>query len=444
MIASVASSKIMQTIALWLYRLITWVLAPLVRIRLKRRALKEPLYGQFVQERFGDYVQPRSEGWVWIHAVSLGETRAAAVLLQELRQKIPSMRLLLTHGTATGREEGAKLLHAGDVQVWQPWDSAAATRRFFTHFKPCMGILMETEVWPQLCAAALDAQVPMVLVNARLSEQSAARAQQLAWLSQPAFASLSKVLAQTHEDAQRLSACGVRSVQVLGNLKFDASPDAAQLAQGRQFKAACATQSIVMLASSREGEEAQFLKQFIALAGMNQSPSAMNLEVTKTTQKIQCMIVPRHPQRFEEIHQLCEQLGLSVSRRSSWTDRPHSADVWLGDSMGEMPLYYALADVALLGGSFEPLGGQNLIEAIAAGCPVVMGPHTFNFKEACETAQHWGAALRAADLAEALLLSRNALQSDAQMKGLRESGQEWLAQSRGAARATAQSITQHD
>ena len=430
----------MQAFALMLYSAITWALQPLVRMRLRRRAVQEPLYGQWTQERFGHYAQVPSQGWVWIHAVSLGETRAAAILLRELRIAIPGMKLLLTHGTATGREEGAKLLQEGDVQVWQPWDSKAATRRFLAHFKPRIGILMETEVWPQLCAAAAQARVPMVLANARLSDISAAKAQRFALLARPAFASFAQVLAQTQLDAQRLREMGACPVQVMGNLKFDVSLDAALLDLGRQLKSQCADRSVVMLASSREGEEALFLEQIKVVAGIKYNSNATNSIAIKAHTSIQWMIVPRHPQRFDEVQRLCEQEGLSVSRRSSWADAPQAADVWLGDSMGEMALYYALADIALLGGSFEPLGGQNLIEAIAAGCPVVMGPHTFNFAEACETAQRQGAALRAPNMQEALHLAWQALQSNEQKTKLRESGEIWLTQSRGAARLAAQAI----
>ncbi|MFM7332677.1 MAG: 3-deoxy-D-manno-octulosonic acid transferase [Brachymonas sp.] len=432
----------MQKLTLCMYRLITWALVPLVRARLKRRAAKEPLYGQWMDERFGRYTQPAASGWVWVHAVSLGETRAAAILLHELRAQIPGMKLLLTHGTATGRAEGEKLLQAGDVQVWQPWDHASSTRAFFRHFKPRMGIVMETEVWPQLCQAAQEAGVPLVLANARLNDVSAAKAQRLAWLSRPAFASFAQVLAQTQDDAARLQAVGAQRVQVMGNLKFDVSLEASALAQGQALKAASGSMPVILLASSREGEEAQFLEQIRQYAGIKSTQNATDLIATSKPRQIQWMIVPRHPQRFDEVQRLCEQAGFSVSRRSSWLGDPMAADVWLGDSMGEMPMYFALADLALLGGSFAPLGGQNLIEAIAAGCPVVMGPHTFNFAEACETAQQMGAALRCANMASAVQTVLHTAQSESVMLSLKQQGQQWLAQSRGAAARMARAIAQ--
>ncbi|WP_312303030.1 3-deoxy-D-manno-octulosonic acid transferase [Pulveribacter sp.] len=399
----------MQRFALWLYALATCLATPLLRAKLRRRALAEPAYGQHVDERFGHYgpaldsVQPQAEDerFVWIHAVSLGETRAAALLLKELRPLLPGMRLLLTHGTATGRAEGAALLQPGDVQLWLPWDTPGATRRFVRHFRPAIGILMETEVWPCLAAACRRAGVPLVLANARLNEKSRAGARRLAWLARPAYSGLTAVWAQTEADAERLRSVGAPVAAVLGNLKFDVVPPPAQQAHGRAWRAA-ATRPVALLASSREGEEALWLAALQSNRPPTQAGQAPAAIKTGATGKLQWLLVPRHPQRFDEVERLCRAAGLTVSRRSRWTAGPEAADVWLGDSMGEMALYYGLAHVALLGGSFERLGGQNLIEAAACGCPVVMGPHTFNFAEAAELALKAGAAERVPDMASAV------------------------------------------
>ncbi|TAG25222.1 MAG: 3-deoxy-D-manno-octulosonic acid transferase [Burkholderiales bacterium] len=430
----------MQAFALSVYRLLTWALQPLVRLRLSRRAAKEPLYGQWIGERFGSYSQPASEGWIWIHAVSLGETRAAAILLRELRAQIPGMKLLLTHGTATGREEGAKLLQAGDLQVWQPWDSRKATQSFFKCFKPRIGIVMETEVWPNLCAAAKEAGVPMVLANARLSDRSLRKAQRVSLLAKPAFASFAAVLAQTDDDAKRLQLVGASQVSVVGNLKFDVRIDPALQQTGRAFKQQLGDTRVIMLAISREGEEVQFLEQIRLISGINTAESAIESIANKSASKIQWLIVPRHPQRFDEVQRLCEQAGLAVSRRSQWNDTPTPADIWLGNSLGEMAMYYSLADVALLGGSFEPLGGQNLIEAIAAGCPVIMGPHTFNFLEASETAQAAGAAVRVASMQAGVQEAAALMGQPAKRQALQQAGAHWLAMSQGAAQRQAQAL----
>jgi 3-deoxy-D-manno-octulosonic-acid transferase len=377
-----------------------WLAQPLLRRKLARRGAAEPRYLQAVPERFGHYDAPADAGFIWLHAVSLGETRAAAILIHQLRQRLPGMRLLLTHGTATGRAEGAALLQAGDVQVWQPWDTPGAVKRFLAHFRPRIGVLLETEVWPNLTAACRHAGVPLVLANARLSEKSLHRALRLAWIAKPAYQSLAAVWAQTEIGAQRFRQLGAPVRAVFGNLKFVAKPVAGQFAEGRAWRAACG-RPVILLASSRAGEELQLLQ---ALESFRLEAGAPSSDVaTKTiVNQVQWLIVPRHPQRFDEVAALIGQHGFAVSRRSAWAPGPQAADIWLGDSLGEMALYYGLADVALLGGSFEPLGGQNLIEAAACGCPVVMGPSTFNFAQAARLAEAAGAAIRADAMAQAL------------------------------------------
>ena len=374
-----------------LYSLATRAVQPLLRRKLRRRGEAEPGYLEAIEERFGRYEGHAEPGALWIHAVSLGETRAAAILVEALRRREPGIRLLLTHGTATGRAEGARLLRTGDLQAWLPWDTPGAVARFLDHFRPSAGVLMETEVWPNLVAACARRRVPLALANARLSDKSLRQALRLAPLSRPAYRGLSAVWAQTEADAQRLARAGARVDGIFGNLKFDARPDEAQLARGRAWRARAGA-PVLMFASSREGEEADFFREAASRRAQGLPP-------------LQWLVVPRHPQRFDEVAQLAAHAGLTVSRRSEWgEDGPppdgQAADVWLGDSLGEMALYYGLADVALLGGSFAPLGGQNLIEASACGCPVVMGPHTFNFAEAADNAQAAGAALRVVSLGE--------------------------------------------
>ena len=356
--------------------------------RLWRRGRSEPGYRLWLHERLGYYPGRRPmPGALWLHAVSLGEARAALPLIEALRKARPDMRLLLTHGTATGRAAGRRLMQDADGQVWLPYDTPGAMRRFLRHFKPCVGVLMETELWPNLMREADRAGVPIVLANARLSERSALKGERLSALLHPAARRLSLVLAQTVDDARRLRAAGAPNVMVTGNLKFDVTPPPQLAALGLQWRQGL-HRPVVLAASTREGEEGPLLAAWAALPG----PRPLLL------------LVPRHPQRFEEVAALVHMQVLSLACRSEWDDAPppeaEQVDVWLGDSMGEMPLYYACADVALLGGSFAPVGGQNLIEAAACGCPVVMGPHTFNFAQASKQAQAARAALRVADINE--------------------------------------------
>ena len=376
-------------------------LTPLLLARLFWRARREPPYGQAIGERLG-FGAPTEPGALWLHAVSLGETRAAEPLIQALRAARPGLRLLLTHGTATGRETGAALLRAGDAQRWLPFDTPGAVRRFLRRHRPAIGVLMETEVWPNLQAEALAAGVPMVLANARLSDKSLRKSLRLDALMRPAVEALSTALAQTEDDARRLREAGARDVQVCGNIKFDLRPDPALLARGGRWRATAAGRPIVLAASWREGEDEPLLQAWAAMLAQSDASASRPL----------LALVPRHPQRFDEVAALVQAAGLTLSRRSTWgegdaaaPDAAAAADVWLGDSMREMPAYYALADVALLGGSFAPLGGQNLIEAAACGCPVVMGPHTFNFADAAQLAEAQSAARRVPAIGDGVALA---------------------------------------
>lgn len=378
-----------EGLALALYAAALRLLTPFYLLRLWRRGAKEALYRHALGERLGLYGRPAEPGRLWIHAVSLGETRAASALVAVLREREPGVRILLTHATATGREAGAALLREGDAQAWLPYDTPGAVRRFLRHWRPRLGVLMETEVWPTLLREAERARVPMALANARLSAKSLRQGQRFGALLRPAARRVTLALAQTEADAQRIREMGTARVEVAGNLKYDIAMDPALIARGQAWARQLA-RPVLMLAVSREGEEAALL------AAWAQQPAPRPL----------LAVVPRHPQRFDEIATQITAAGFSLARRSSWHDEPPAAalaaDVWLGDSMREMPLYYGLASVALLGGSFEPLGGQNLIEAAACGCPVLAGPHTFNFAEASELALGAGAAERCPSLTTAV------------------------------------------
>jgi 3-deoxy-D-manno-octulosonic-acid transferase len=370
-----------QRLALAAYSLLLRLLTPAYLLRLWWRGRREPLYRFAMAERLGFVARDARGGALWLHAVSLGETRAAAALVDTLRSQRPGSRLLLTHGTATGREAGRALLRDGDQQCWLPWDTPGAVRRFLQRKRPAAGVLMETEVWPNLLHGASAHGVPMLLANARLSEKSQAKGRRIDALIRPLAGSLVRVLAQTEADARRLREAGAPAVRVCGNLKFDVNPNPKLLGRGLQWRQLLA-RPVVMAAATREGEERPLLQCWAAL----DAPRPLLL------------LVPRHPQRFDEIADMVAGFGLQLARRSGWQALPSgpamAADVWLGDSMGEMPLYYAVADVALLGGSFARLGGQNLIEAAACGCPLVMGPHTFNFAEAAELSLAAGASIR--------------------------------------------------
>ncbi|MCV2348223.1 3-deoxy-D-manno-octulosonic acid transferase [Paucibacter sp. Y2R2-4] len=430
-----------ERLSRWAYAGLLRLLTPFYLLRLWRRGSVEPQYRQRLGERLGFYQQAAAaQGWLWVHAVSLGETRAAAALISALRERQPTLRLLLTHSTATGWEAGQALLQKDDAQTWLPYDTPGAVRRFLQHWQPALGVLMETEIWPTLQFEAAQAQLPMVLANARLSERSQRRGERFKALLQPAGRRLTLALAQTQADAERLSASGAASVQVQGNLKFDMQMDEALLAQGRKWREQL-QRPVLLAAVTREGEEAMLLQAWQQAWEKPSGPGAAESGSLKPL----LLIVPRHPQRFDEVAGLIEAAGLRLSRRSQWDDqgpsaKDCSADACLGDSMREMALYYAFSDVALLGGSFAPLGGQNLIEAAACGCPVIMGPHTFNFAEASALAIESAAAQRAPDMTTGLAMALSLCQNKAEQALMRERSLAFAAQHRGAAARMAEQI----
>ena len=413
----------LQSMVHLVYSGLTVLLQPALRWKLRRRARSEPAYAQRVEQRFGHYGTAALQAGpvLWVHSVSLGETRAIGALIDLLRAQWPGMRLLLTHGTATGLDAGADLLQAGDLQVWQPWDTPSATRSFVQHFRPRLGLLVDTEIWPNLVRACAQAGVPLCLVNARLSAHSLQRAQRLHWLAEPAYQSLAGVWPQDEDQAMRFRALGVKPHAPTGNIKFDREPDLALWGQGQAVRQA-QLRPVLMLAVSREGEEQMWLD------AMRQArANGLGMD------RVQWVIVPRHPQRFDAVADLLQSAGLSVARRSVAGAQFSAADVWLGDTLGEMAFYYGLADVALLGGSFAPLGGQNLIEAAACRCPVVMGPHTFNFAQAAEMAQETGAALVRPDMASALHAAMQLLEDPVALEAASSAAWAFAQTHRGAA-----------
>jgi len=389
----------------WLYTA-AWRLAlPLILARLWWRGRREPGYRDFVGERLGHYTVSRRQKLLWIHAVSVGEARAAAPLVRMLQQAFGDHRVLMTCTTAAGRETIKQVYGESVLESYLPYDFPAAVQRFLEYFRPRLGVLMETEIWPNLLAGCAASGVPLLLANARMSEKSARGYARWKALTGPAFRSLAAVCAQSAADAERLRALGAAHVAVTGNLKFDVQPDASQLAAGRAWRAAL-DRPVVLLASTREGEEKMLLEH---LGG-----------------SFLTVVVPRHPQRFDEVAQLTQ------SRRSR-TPLPAPADrVHLGDTMGEMAFYFGACDVAVIGGSFMPLGGQNLIEALAAGTPVVTGPSMFNFAEATRLAVQAGAAIQAADAARAMAQARALLTDPARRQAMSKAGRQLCEAHRGA------------
>ncbi len=400
----------------FLYTLAVWFVAiPWAVLHLLWRARRQPAYLRHWNERFALYAGRRAaRPTIWIHAVSVGETRAAQPLVAALEARYPDHAIVMTHMTPTGRETSAALFGDDVERLYLPYDCPFAMGRFLSRYRPAAGLVMETELWPNLVAACRRRGIPLALVNARLSERSARRYARLPGLTRETLAALTAIAAQGEEDARRLRELGAANVEVFGNLKFDITPPEAQLAMGRAFRARVGERPVFLCASTREGEE------------------ALILDAWPRRQHALLVIVPRHPQRFADVAALVAARGFTMQQRSDEAPVAPETEVWLGDSMGEMFAYYAAADVAFVGGSLLDYGCQNLIEPAGVGTPVLIGPSTFNFAEAARAAIAAGAAVQVAD-APALVREAFALLADSGRRmTMAESGRAFTARHRGA------------
>jgi len=408
-----------------LYTLAIHALLPWALAHLAWRARRQPAYLHHWGERFGRYrARPAAGPTLWIHAVSVGETRAAEPLVAALRARHPDCRILFTHTTPTGRATSEQLFGATVERVYLPYDAPWAVRAFLRHFRPALGIVMETELWPHLAAACHAQGIPLALVNARLSERSARRYARFSALTRATLGKLAAIAAQGEDDARRLRALGAPAATVTGNLKFDIAPALADT----DFRARIGDRPLFLCASTRAGEEALILAEWktVGIGG-----TAL------------LAIVPRHPQRFEEVARLIEAHGLRGQRRSDGQPVAPDTQVWLGDSLGEMSAYYAAArdgGVAFVGGSLLDFGCQNLIEPCAAGVPVLIGPSTFNFAEAAREALAAGAARQVVDAAQLVAQAQTLLADRPARTAMGEAGQAFVARHRGATARTLEMI----
>lgn len=411
-----------------------WSLAlPFVLFRLWLRGREEPGYRDHIAERLGWYPSYNKRPTLWVHAVSAGETRAAEPLVRALLNAYPQHHIVLTHMTPIGRSTGQTLFaNVSDrmTQAFLPYDINWMIRRFLGHFSPSACLLIETEVWPNLIAQCKNSGVPVCLVNARLSERSLKKAQRLSSLMIPAARAIDYVAAQSGPDAERLSSLGVRDLCVTGNMKFDVSPPPLMAERGAKLRAYFGERPVFICASTREGEEALILDAFKQI----RLPRAL------------LIITPRHPQRFDQVAALLEQHQFKFIRRSTLNFEqtelpiPTDTEVVLGDSMGEMYMYYAASDLAFVGGSLVELGGHNLIEAFAMSRPVLTGPHTFNFSEITEQAIVANCAQRASDAQNMLHRAQQLLDAAAQRQQMGQAAHAFFLQHQGATQRTLKAI----
>ncbi len=412
-----------MTLVRFLYTVVLFFALPFIALRLLLRALRQPAYMRHVGERFGWYGFKVKQPVIWLHAVSVGETRAAQPLVDALLNKYPHHQILMTYMTPTGRATGESVFRDRAERVlhaYLPYDYPFCVTRFLEHFRPRIGLIMETELWFNLLAACAARATPTLLINGRLSEKSARGYQRIARLAREALQSMAVVTAQSEADGARFRALGAPRVAVCGNIKFDISPDRVLAEAGRAWRAALPqTQRVLFAANTRQEEEALILDAWCAIAEVHRA-------------NLLLVMAPRHPQRFNEVAALIEKSGLKLARRSMNQLPSPDTQIWLGDSMGEMAAYYALCDVAFVGGSLLPLGGHNLIEACALGKPVFIGPHTFNFSEAAQMALACGAAQRVESASALMQQALSLLKDEAQFKQRSAAAARFAEEHRGA------------
>jgi len=354
----------------FLWTALVMLIMPLALIRLAWRGLQERGYWQHIPERFSFYgKKSETKESIWIHAVSVGEARAVAPLVEALQKNYPHHRIVITQMTPAGRRTSNEI-YAGKVTVtYAPYDIPFLVNRFIRHFNPMLLLLVETEIWPNWIYACKKNTIPALLINARLSEKSFRAYQRFSFWIKPALHALTAVAAQTPADAERLAALGAHSITVSGNLKFDVEPNQQQIIEGREWRKTRVDRFVWIAASTREGEEELLLQV------------QRDLIVAMPDKNPLMILVPRHPQRFEEVEKLIEKNNLRLQRKSGTNKLHQQTQVLLGNTMGEMYFYYALADVAVMGGSWLPFGGQNPIEPAQVGLPIIVGPYTYNFAQ---------------------------------------------------------------
>lgn len=402
----------------FLYSFLLYLLVPLALTRLAWRGLRNRGYWRRWAERFG-FVPRLSGSVLWLHAVSVGEVRASAPLVKSLARDYPGHTILITTMTPTGSATVHELFGAAVAHCYVPYDLPTAVWRFLNRTRPRLALIMETELWPNLFHQCHARGIPLMLANVRMSEKSARGYRRFAGFTRDTLANVSCVGAQTRTDAERMRALGAAQVEVTGSIKFEMDVPADLTARAAALRSGFGKRPVWVAASTRAGEEEQVLDACAQLR--EQFPGLL------------LVLVPRHPERFDSVAKLCHQRGFRIERRSARKDGVASdTAILLGDTMGEMLLFHAAADVSYIGGSLVPLGGQNLLEAAAVGTPVVFGPHMFNFSDISRMARGRGAGRQVQDAAELASVVADYLKNPALRNAAGEAGQRMVAENRGA------------
>jgi len=370
----------------FLYSFLLYLLIPVALTRLALRGLRNRGYWHRWAERFG-FVQRLDGPVIWVHAVSVGEVRASAPLVKALARAYPGHRVLITTMTPTGSATVRELFGNSVAHCYVPYDLPTAVWHFLDRTEPQLALILETELWPNLFYQCRKRGIPLVLANVRMSEKSARGYRRFAGFTRTTLAYVSRVGAQTENDAERLRALGATQVEVTGSIKFEMDVPADLAAESSALRSSFGERPVWVAASTRVGEEEQVLDAFARLRAR--------------IPRLLLVLVPRHPERFDSVAKLCQLRGFRIERRSARQDGVASdTEILLGDTMGELLLFHAAADVSYIGGSLVPLGGQNLLEAAAVGTPVVFGPHMFNFSDISRMALERGVARQVQNVTE--------------------------------------------
>ena len=403
------------------YSCLFYLLIPFVLLRLIWRSFKAPAYRYRWRERFAFYNKKFPQGVIWFHAVSVGEAEALFPLVRQIQKQHPDVKLLITTTTPTGSARVKAVMQETVAHVYLPYDIPCAVKRFMQCFKPKLAVIMETEIWPNLFAYCGKNDIPLYIINARLSEKSSRGYQKIPSLVHPALAQVNLIATQTQDDANRFIAIGAESekVKTLGNIKFDIEIPQATIEQGLQLKSGLFGGRFVwLIASTHKDEEVIFLPIYKALK--------------QKIPELLLVIVPRHPERFADVKKLCEQHQLNVVMRTAGEGVTTETDVYLVDTMGELKMLYAASDIAFVGGSMVPAGGHNILEAAAIGIPVLFGPYMANFKEIALGALNQGAAIQCQNEDDILNTILALYKQPAYREALAETGKAFVAQNQGA------------
>jgi 3-deoxy-D-manno-octulosonic-acid transferase len=415
-----------------LYRFLLYLLLPLALLRLLWRSRRAPAYRQRWRERLGLYAGGTLRSGLWIHAVSVGEVQAAQPLIKHFLDRHPGDGVMVTSTTPTGSRRVRDLFDNQVHHLYTPFDLPAVMKRFLDAVQPRLAVVMETEIWPNMLRACEHRGIPVVLANARLSARSARGYARLGRFTRETFGRFAAIAAQSPDDAERFLNLGAPADRVLvtGSIKFDVRQPASLLERAEAVRRTWgADRAVWVAASTHDGEEEQILA--VHRRVLHDHPDAL------------LVVVPRHPERFDRVAALIVRQRMSLARRSTGEPCDPQVNVFLGDTMGELPVFLAAGDAAFVGGSLVPVGGHNLLEAAAAGVPAAIGPHSFNFAQITALLVQEGAAVQVADANELARCMTEWLGDAAARATVGENGRRVVEQNRGALQRLLEVVEHH-